>query len=275
MLKSKFLIPLVIGGLGIITGVLCLSCIFSPKTSSLPPEIKGMTFIGTNPQNYKEYRHEATGIVFVLIPGGQFKMGSNDYDDEKPIHDVILRDFLIAKYETTQSVWQKIMGNNPSHFKGDNNPVHNVSWCDCLDFSEETGLRVPTEAEWEYAYRAGTTTKYYWGDDEDGDYMWYNDKQQGSSHHPAGQKKPNGFGLYDMAGNVREWCADWYDKNYYQISPKKNPKGPDGPADELACVVRNGAWFQEAVYQRSANRAWQLPSQTCGSLGVRFACDLK
>ena len=274
MLKSKFLIPFMIGSFSLITGVLYLSCISSPKESFLQPEIKGMAFIGINQQSYKEYRHEATGIVFVLIPGGNFKMGSNEYDDEKPIHDVTISDFLIAKYETTQSIWQKIMGNNPSQFKGDNNPVHFVSQEDCLDFCEKTGLRLPTEAEWEYACRAGTTTRYYWGYEEDGDYMWYDEEQDGG-YHPVGQKKPNRFGLYDMAGNIREWCGDWYDKNYYRNSPKENPKGPDVPGDEQACVLRGGAWFQEGTYQRSANRGWQTPSQVCGSLGVRFASGLK
>ncbi|MFH1231952.1 MAG: formylglycine-generating enzyme family protein [Planctomycetota bacterium] len=284
MLKSKFLILLVIGIFIIMISVSYLTCVSSskiPDSSTTQPatsaqtEIKGMTFIGTNPQNYKEYRHEATGMVFVLIPGGRFKMGSDEYDDEKPIHDVIISNFLMAKYETTQSVWEKIMGNNPSQFKGDNNPVHCVSWEDCLDFAKKTGLRLPTEAEWEYACRAGTTTKYYWGDYENENYMWYNDAQEGSSHHPVGQKKPNGFGLYDMMGNVWEWCEDWYDETYYQNSPKENPKGPDGPDDEQSCALRGGAWFQEAVYQRSTNRGWQLPSQMCGSLGVRFAHDFK
>ncbi|MEK7450052.1 MAG: formylglycine-generating enzyme family protein [Planctomycetota bacterium] len=156
-------------------------------------------------------------------------MGSNDGEnDEKPIHEVALNSFLISKYEVTQGQWQKIMNNNPSNFKGDNNPVEQVSWDDCQEFCKrsetesasggKTGLRLPTEAEWEYAARAGTTTKYYWGDSINDDYLWDNSNL---GTHPVGQKKPNGFGLYDMLGNVWEWCQDWYGAIYYQTSSKK------------------------------------------------------
>jgi len=247
-----------------------------------PPAPEGFVEIGINPQGYKEYRHEQTGMVFVLIPAGTFQMGSNDYDDEKPVHGVTLNSFLISKYETTQGVWQKIMGNNPSNFKkGNDHPVEQVSWDDCQEFCKKlnemksasggTGLRLPTEAEWEYAARAGTNTKYYWGDKEDGDYMWFDEKWEGG-HHPVGEKKPNGFGLYDMSGNVWEWCSDWYDEKYYQNSPKNNPSGP---ASGQFRVLRGGAWGSNAHICHSADRYFGEPSLRHFVIGFRCVASVK
>ncbi len=230
-------------------------------------EIKGMTFIDNNQQGYKEYRHEATGMVFVLVPAGTFRMGSNDGEaDEKPVHEIRVDSFLISKYETTQGVWQKIMNNNPSNFKkGDNYPVELVSWDDCQEFCRKTGLRLPTEAEWEYACRTGTNTRFYWGDQENGDYMWYNNNSGGTTH-PVGQKKPNGFGLYDMSGNVWEWCSDWYGDTYYQSSHKDNPKGA---ASGQGRVLRGGSWNFSANHCRSASRLRYEPANRSGVIGVR------
>ncbi|MDI6788565.1 MAG: SUMF1/EgtB/PvdO family nonheme iron enzyme, partial [Planctomycetota bacterium] len=217
------------------------------KLQAPPPA--GFVEIGANQQGYQEYRHEPTGMVFVLIPGGTFRMGSNDgHDDEKPIHEVTVSNFLIGKYEVTQGVWQKIMGNNPSHFKGDNHPVEQVSWNDCQEFCRKAGLQLPTEAEWEYVCRAGTNTKYYWGNESNSNYMWY-DKNSNSTTHPVGQKKPNAFGLYDIIGNVWEWCQDWYDANYYKNSPKDNPTGPSSGEYR---VLRGGSWNNNANNCRTA-----------------------
>jgi formylglycine-generating enzyme required for sulfatase activity len=213
-------------------------------------EVKGMAFIGTNPQGNKEYRHERTGMLFVLIKGSTFKMGSNKSGYEKPVHEVILDSFLISKYEVTQGVYQKIMNNNPARFKtGDDYPVEQVSWDDCQGFCKKAGLRLPTEAEWEYACKAGTNTKFYWGDKEDGDYMWYNDNS-GNTTHPVGGKKPNGFGLYDMSGNVWEWCQDWYGENYYKDSPKNNPSGP---ANGMCCAAALGSAIRATAVLRTAS----------------------
>lgn len=217
--------------------------------------LDGFTFIETNSAGYKEYRHKQTGMVFVLLPAGSFQMGSNDAD-EKPIHEVTLNSFLIAKYEVTQSQWQKIMWNNPSRFKGDNNPVEKVSWDDCREFCKKTGLRLPTEAEWEYAARAGTNTLFYWGDEEGGDYMWYSGNSEDTTH-PVGEKKPNGFGLYDMSGNIWEWCSDWYGDNYYGSSPKNNPQGL---ASGQYRVLRGGAWCRNAYLCRLSYRIREVPS---------------
>jgi len=245
----------------------------APVTAqSLSTTFTGMAFISTNEQGYKEYLHAQTGMVFVLIKGGTFKMGSNESNYEKPIHEVTISDFLIGKYEVTQGQWQKIMSSNPANFKkGDDYPVEQVSWNDCQDFCSKSGLRLPTEAEWEYAGRAGTSTKYYWGDSVNDDYLWYN-SNSGSSTHPVGQKKPNGFGLYDMSGNVWEWCADWSDANYYQSSPKSNPKGP---ASGQYRVLRGGGWLVNVYYCRSARRSRLDPTFRDLSVGLRVVQDSK
>ena len=211
-------------------------------------------------------------------------MGSNDGEsDEKPVHEVKIDSFLISKYEVTQGIWQKIMNNNPSIFKkGDNYPVEEVSWDDCDAFCKKTGLRLPTEAEWEYAARAGTNTKYYWGNEPDGNYMWYWDNS-GKTTHLVGQRKPNGFGLYDILGNVSEWCSDWYGEDYYkEFSPsakggsasggKDNPKGPTIGQYH---VLRGGSWLNARYGCRSALRAWSVPYGCNGLYGFRCARDLR
>ena len=184
-----------------------------PPTTSL--SLSGDTF--TN----------SLGMQFKRIPAGEFDMGSTDGDsDERPVHRVrISRDFYLGIHEVTQAEYRAVTGKSPSNFKGDDLPVEKVSWeeanefCRLLTERERTagGLpsgmvyRLPTEAEWEYAARAGTTTKYCFGDDESGlgEYAWYGGNS-GSTTHPVGQKRPNAWGLYDMHGNVWEWCQDWY-----------------------------------------------------------------
>jgi len=172
------------------------------------------------------------GMKLVYIPAGVFDMGSADGDsDEKPVHKVqITKGFYMGQYEVTQAQYESVMGSNPSYFKGENNPVEEVSWeeavafCKKLSSRENKTYRLPTEAEWEYACRAGSTTKYCFGDSESqlGDYAW-NDKNSNFSTHPVGQKQQNNWGLYDMHGNVYEWCQDWYGENYYSGSPAIDP----------------------------------------------------
>jgi sulfatase modifying factor 1 len=213
------------------------------------------TPIGKNKQGYEEYRHEKTGMVFVRIPGGTFKMGSeNGNDDERPVHEVKINGFYISKHEVTQAAWRKVMAKSPSRFTGEANPVESVSGNDCAIFCSMADVRLPTEAEWEYACRAGTNTEYYWGDRPDGAYVW-NNENSAKTTHPAGQKKPNGFGLYDMSGNVWELCQDLYGSDYYASSPNDNPKGPESGKSH---VLRGGCWGSSAAYCRSAVRHRQF-----------------
>ena len=186
------------------------------------------------------------GMKLKLIEAGEFMMGSEKgQSQEKPVHKVkITKPFYIGVYEVTQAQYEKITGKNPSHFKGPNRPVETVSWNDaqlfCKKLSEKEGVkyRLPTEAEWEYACRAGTKTEHYWGDEMDGRYAWYSGNCERRTH-DVGQKKPNAWGLYDMSGNVHEFCSDWFAMDYYDNSPEKDPQGPK---DGTHRVLRGGSW---------------------------------
>jgi formylglycine-generating enzyme required for sulfatase activity len=223
------------------------------------------------------------GMKLVLIPAGEFLMGSPDsdtmaFDDEKPQHRVrITKPFYMGVYPVTQAEYERVMGKNPSHFQGDpNRPVESVSWDDAQEFcrklsalSGEAGAtyRLPTEAQWEYACRAGSTTRWCFGDDEKqlGDFAWFA-KNSGNQTHPAGQKKPNAWGLYDMHGNVWEWCEDWFDSDCYKKSATDDPMGPLGGSIR---VFRGGSWYYEARYCRSAYRGINEPGRRRRNLGFR------
>ncbi|MBI3097795.1 MAG: SUMF1/EgtB/PvdO family nonheme iron enzyme [Planctomycetes bacterium] len=213
-------------------------------------------------------------MELVRIKVGKFMMGSNaGDDDEKPMHEVTLtQDYWMQTTEVTQKQWTAVMGvpvvpahgDSPSEWKGDDLPVEKVSWEDCQKFMErlnemvkdQTGGRqfgLPTEAQWEYACRAGTDTEFYWGDDPPDKYMWYADNSGGKTH-PVGQKKPNEFGCYDMSGNVWEWCQDWYDKQYYARSPHEDPPGVAGGLF-IGHVLRGGSWDCTPEGCCSSNRA--------------------
>ena len=220
-------------------------------------------------------------MEFVLIHPGKFMMGSEKgWPDAKPVHEVtITKPFYMGVYEVTQAQWKAVMGHNPSYFKGDDLPVEQVSWQDCQRFlaklKEKLGegmtCRLPTEAQWEYACRAGSKTEYCFGDDAAklGDYAWHawNSKEK---THPVDRKKPNAWGLYDMHGNVWEWCQDWYDEGYYARSPAKDPKGP---ASAEYRVLRGGSWHYTPDYARSACRYRNYPtlSYSDSYLGCRVA----
>jgi formylglycine-generating enzyme required for sulfatase activity len=220
------------------------------------------------------------GMDFTLVPAGSFTMGAdknfeNADDDETPQHRVsISKPFYLGTYEVTQAQWTAVMGNNPSKFKGRSNPVEQVSWDDIRIFIQRLNqkegharYRLPTEAEWEYAARAGTTGAYSFGDDEDslGRYAWY-EGNSGEKTHPVGQKQPNAWGLYDMHGNVYEWVQDWYGN--YSSSSVTDPKGPSSGSLR---VYRGGGWRSPARYCRAALRGSNSPGRRDVGLGFRLA----
>ena len=253
----------------------------SPATSAAAPSQ------GTAPGWQKEISFglgRGVKLEMVLIPAGEFLMGSPDSDEyafvrEKPTHRVrITKPFYLGKYLVTQDQWTAVMGNNPSYFKAPKNPVEMVSWDDCQKFlkklREKCGracgeFRLPTEAEWEYAGRAGSTTRYCYGNDESqlGHYAWYGENS-GMKTHPVGEKKPNVWGLYDMHGNVWEWCADWDDAGYYAKSPMADPPGS---ATGLRRVNRGGCWRLPAWDCRTAIRHGSEPSVYGYGLGLRVS----
>ncbi len=200
------------------------------------------------------------GMEFVLIPAGSFKMGAdNGETDERPVHQVTFsKAFYLGKYEVTQGQWQAVMGKNPSLFGGDSNrPVDQITWEDAQAFLTKLNAmeggklyRLPTEAEWEYAARAGSTTIFYFGNDPKqlGEHAWYRGNS-GHQTHPVGQKKPNAWGLYDMLGNVWEWVQDWEGK--YPANPVTDPKGPESGTYRMR---RGCAWNNEPNVCRTTNR---------------------
>ena len=223
----------------------------------------------------------ANGISFTMIAveGGTFTMGAtaeqgNDaYSDEKPAHQVTLSSYYIGMFEVTQELWQAVMGSNPSFFKGNKKPVEQVSWNDCQEFITKlnslTGqeFRLPTEAEWEYAARGGKKSKgyKYSGSNNIDDVAWYNDNSS-STTHDVGQKIPNELGLYDMSGNVCEWCSDWYGS--YSSNAQTNPVGPSSGSFR---VYRGGCWCHDAGGCRSSLRRDFTPGRSSNYLGFRLA----
>ena len=205
-------------------------------------------------------------LRMVRIPAGSCVMGSPEgvgHADEHPRRRVrISRPFLLGVHPVTQAQWEAVMGSNPSRFTGDSErPVDSVAWTDCQEFlGKLSGMgigtfRLPTEAQWEYACRAGTATRYFWGDDAGrmGEYVWYRENS-GEQTHPVGGKHPNPWGLFDMNGNVLEWCSDWYAP--YTAGGKTDPTGPAKGTD---CVMRGGSWNCGPAYCRPAARGWCAP----------------
>lgn len=219
------------------------------------------------------------GQQFVLIPAGEFIMGSpkgeKDHLDNEIQHEVALsKPFFIQVALVTQGQWQSVMGDNPSEFKGDDGcPVESVSWNDVQEFIRKLNARegtdkyrLPTEAEWEYACRAGSVSAWCFGGDEDllGEYAWYFNNAVGKTH-PAASKKPNAWGLFDMHGNVWEWCRDW--RGAYTPDAVTDP---GGPASGGARVIRGGAWSHGAQDSRSANRGGSNPDRGGANVGFRL-----
>ena len=226
---------------------------------------------------------DSLNIEMVFVQGGTFAMGctpeqDNDCNDvEKPIHDVTISDFYIGKYEITQAQWVAVMDSNPSYFKGNNLPVETVSWNDVQDFihklNAKTGkqYRLPTEAEWEFAARGGTKSDSckYSGSNIAGHVAWY-DNNSDNKTHPVGEKAPNELGIYDMSGNVLEWCNDW--KGSYGSNAQTNPKGS---SYSIYRINRGGSFANYARLTRVSWRNSDDPDCRYNSLGFRLACSSK
>ncbi len=232
----------------------------------------------TNSDNISIPVKDGISIEMVRVEAGTFTMGAtpemeNPLDDEKPAHQVTLtNDYYIGKYEVTQALWKAVMGNNPSYSKGNNLPVERVSWDNCQKFISKlnriTGktFRLPTEAEWEYAARGGNKSRgyQYSGSSNLSDVAWYEDNS-GNKIHNVGSKQANELGIYDMSGNVHEWCQDWYDK--YSNSSKVNPTGANSGSYR---VSRGGGWANSAGLCNSSSRVNETPGNRSGSLGLRL-----
>ena len=219
-------------------------------------------------------------IEMIEVDGGTFQMGSNDGEsDEKPIHSVTLISYFIGKYPVTQAQWKAVMGasttlSNPSNNKNcDNCPVENVSWDDVSGFivglNRQTGkkYRLPTEAEWEYAARGGNRSQGYTysGSNTIDNVAWCKDNSS-SKTHPVGEKQANELGIYDMSGNVWEWCSDWYDA--YSSGSQTNPTGPNSGSNR---VLRGGSWINNATNCRVVYRNFAAPSHRSFLIGFRLA----
>ena len=280
-----------------LSGKPVVKLVFAPEAAAAPqaPTPQPVPFTPAPPR-------VAPLLDMVPLPGGELRMGSpgsevGRYDNEAR-HRVWVSEFEIAKFPVTQGQYAEVMGENPSYFQDpaddgerpEDRPVEGVSWFDAVRFcnrrSELEGLkpcydlktwkcdftadgyRLPTEAEWEYACRAGTTSQYYFGNTPAklGNYGWY-DKNSGGRPRPVGQKLPNAWGLYDMCGNVWQWCNDFYKVDYYAGSPKQDPRGPDGGENK---VVRGGAWRFGAESCRSGFRYNESP----GYSDVCFGYDI-
>ena len=252
---------------------------------------------GTN----RTFTVNGVSFTMVFVQGGTFTMGataeqgSDAGDSEKPAHSVTLSDYYIGETEVTQELWQAVIGRNPSRFKGNIRPVEFVSWDDCQTFitklNDLTGqrFRLPTEAEWEFAARGGNSSRgykyagsntlgnvaWYWQNSgnkylsgTDGDWDFDKIESNKCQTHNVATKSPNELGIYDMSGNVDEWCNDWYDENYYSNSPQSNPQGPSSGSGR---VGRGGSWLNFARHCRVAIRDYSSPDYRSDHLGFRLA----
>ena len=249
------------------------------KSQSKPTKGGTVKCVATK-ASYSNGTLTVNGIKYnmVWVDGGTFRMGAtseqgSEISDEKPVHSVTLSGYYIGKTEVTQALWQAVMGSNPSYFEGDDLPVEQVSWDDCQEFIRKlnslTGqnFRLPTEAEWEFACRGGNNSRgyKYSGSNYIDNVAWY-DGNSGDKTHPVATKSPNELGIYDMSGNVWEWCADWYGD--YSSGRQTNPKGPYGGSGR---VNRGGSWYNFARNCRSSIRIDDYPTYRDDLLGLRLA----
>ena len=248
-----------------------------PKAKPKPAPRRNSTHHSSSTVNLSaELNKLINNMVYVsggtFTMGGTSEQGSDADDSEKPTHSVTLSSYYICKYEVTQALWRAVMSNNPSNFKGDNLPVEWVSWNDCQTFinrlNSYTGrnFRLPTEAEWEFAARGGNYSRHYKysGSNYISDVAWH-DGNSGNRTHPVGTKQTNELGLYDMSGNVWEWCSDWYGS--YSSYSQNDPTGPNSGSDR---VIRGGCWSFPARGCRSSIRFHITPGGHSYYIGLRL-----
>ncbi len=276
--------------------------VFQGVSGIIPPFVpkqmhESKNDFATVPTSVENYQSSPSPTQFrctemVIVEGGTFLMGSNDgMPSERPVHQVTIQSFFIGKYEVTQELWERVVGNNPSEFKGSRKPMESVSWYDVIEFCNKlsqmegrqraysgngssiccdfnsNGYRLPTEAEWEFAARGGNKSKgyAYSGSNRLDEVAWYN-VNSGKTTHEVGTKQPNELGVYDMSGNVWEWCWDW--KGDYSLESKTNPRGDNPTASH---VNRGGSWYSGAGFCRVAHRDAGSPVIKFNILGFRLA----
>ena len=252
------------------------------------------SWAGASAGQVKEKPPSLKGMV--AIPQGKFTRGTEPdranqiclknsrvckkvwFEDEAPIHSVQLKSFHIDIHEVTQQEFSRVMGENPSEFEGANLPVEQVTWYEAMDYCNKLGKRLPTEAEWEWAAKGGEDSAFPWGENALSEKANFCDRQcpkrwresqfeDGYRHTaPVGSFPANGYGVHDMAGNVYEWVQDWYDSDYYRVSPSDNPKGP---AKGKRKVIRGGAWINYSVGVRPADRTDAKPKKRMNFVGFR------
>jgi formylglycine-generating enzyme required for sulfatase activity len=269
---------------------LCFALAFLPACQREAPKQSAPAQNNNPPQSaHGKGAGTRTSSEMAFIPAGRFLMGDKTQADAAP-HQVAVSSFYMDKYLVTQEEYQRVMNDNPSRWKGNRNPVEQVRWSDavrycnarskleglepCYDLKTwqcnfaANGYRLPTEAEWECACRAGTAAAYFFGDDPAklGDYAWF-DKNAGGHPHPVGQKQPNAWGLYDMGGNLWHWCNDFYQVDYYPDAPAQDPRGP---AQGQTKVVRGGAWR----FNTESCRAGYRYNENPGYSDVCFGYDI-
>jgi formylglycine-generating enzyme required for sulfatase activity len=237
--------------------------------------------LGSNSSGAEEFRHRETGVIFIRIPAGRVEIGSPEGEEgawagERPLHEVRLDAFLIAKYEVSQHEWSRIMGTNPS-LRGSSLPMADLSWHDCFDFNKVTGMSFPTEAHWERACRGATVSPFSFGE------LITTDDANFNGKYPYGESsfgefreetvhvdalRPNVFGLHHVHGNVAEWCEDVYDEDFYK-SPDATAKNPVCEIGSASKSVRGGSWKDRPRYCRSGSRSFEDPSRSSPTIGYR------
>lgn len=271
---SRTGVPFCAAALLVLAQGCCVTVNLSETSPTLQDAIQARTDVTAPPKALSLDLGSGVKMDLVLIRPGSFVMGSEAGESREHIRRVtITKPFYLGKYEVTQEQWQAVTGGNPSNFRASGNPVECISWNDCQDFVKKLSakfpgaeFRLPTEAEWEYACRAASASEFYFGDNEAnlGEYAWYAENSEQKTH-LVGQRNPNAWGLYDMHGNVWEWCSDWYGDKYSD-GDATNPLGAPSGAER---VLRGGSWTVPPTMCRSAFRLKLDPTYRNFSNGLR------